>query len=229
MRFTAGDWLVLAVTSAVVEFVAQGSAVVGVVAFFLWGIPLSPTDFPLPAYALATGVNHALLDGLATWLVLRHCAEGIRLAPWLLAIVMGVALKLAVALPVMALSISLQPGDLLSLSGDPGRVMTRWFAVVASAALFFLPPGLLLQRLTGASAWSFVIAGAISVIGLRLAGPALTRLAAPYLSYLTAHLMDYGLIGLILPAAVLSGIYQALTIGVGLFLMARLPRPAVAP
>jgi hypothetical protein len=90
----------------------------------------------------------------------------------------------------------------------------------SGGAALLLPPGLLLRRLTGASAWPLIVAGALAPIvsGLvvPLVGPWVLRFA------ISTELLKPALLWAALMATHLPAMLYGLTIGVGLFLMARL-------
>jgi hypothetical protein len=236
MRFNVSDWLWLILATAVASVAMTGVDMTVV----RWAARTATSGFAssnlLTALALASGVASVLLDALAVWLVLRWGVEGLRLGPWLLATVLGLLLSAIVGLPAAALLVPTPEGGSWDLSGPSGAYFyapIRWLMLIAASAATFLPPGLLLRRLSGASALPFVAAGVTWTI---LANPISRPATDAMLRYIGQLALSnagvwqiLGAQALPLAAIVAMGALSGLTLGAGLFLMARLPvRPADA-
>lgn len=217
MRFNVGDWLLLAVVYAIAAPVMAGAVRAG-----LAGPAPGGGSIPFGVHVALFVIGLLLvLNGpaLASWLVLRRCIAGLRLGPWILAVVLGVVLGLVANLLAMAHSVPIQRPDILSLSDLLSDDPLHLLAVVATGVAYFLPPGLLLQRLSGVRAWPFVIAGTIGVTVAAMGAPAIRYLLhpAPAATFLGEFVLLY-----------LLGMLQGLIVGAGLYLVARQPvRPAI--
>jgi hypothetical protein len=229
MRFNAGDWLLFVLASTVASVAMIGMS---------WVIWAAAVDRSTPiivriAAMLVGGLLSKLLDTLIVWLVIRRCAERLRLAPWLLTTMLGLVLAAAVGVPAVEFSALPHRGELLSLRSGHLHTLILWIAIAAIGSTSFVPPGLLLQRLSGTSCVPFVALGAVSTMVTALISTEL-EVATPQLM----HIAFFGNVGvwaflgmLALPVALslLSGAFSGLAQGAGLFLMARLPaRPVVA-
>ena len=208
MRFTLNDWLWHAVLCAIAA--AASRWLWGIGALLGWAM-FGLAEAGVPAL-MALPVIDALARGIAVWIVIRHCVDDLRLTHWLLAVSIGAVLVHPFLLPMAGLDALPSSRDLLTLSGNPVHLLGRWLTLIAESVVPFLPPGLLLWRLTGAGAWPLVGLGALSVIIHRLAMPSL-------MPWLLNHL---GAIQGIVSAATLSGLLDGLAFGAGLLLMARL-------
>jgi hypothetical protein len=179
--------------------------------------------------AFVTGpIIFGLMHGLATWLVLQRRVNSLRLWHWLVAAVGGFLLSGACLLPALVFGIPFNGFDLLELNVYGVDLLAGWLTVIVSGVALVLPPGWLLQRLTGASAWPFVVAGVLATMTTRLA-PSWTALL-PWVAELgfrpTQH--DW-LVVLAFAASLVFGAVFGLMMGAGLFVMARRSRTASPP
>jgi hypothetical protein len=234
MRFTIIHWLYL------IPACIAASAVMPAVSGALWsalgftGIPLLHGRHPLGlpgalntlfAVALALGVLYVPLNALLAWPVLRTCVAGLRLALWLGATALGAMLGAIVSVPAMVFLL-LVPG---SVPPFPNTSPIGWLPPVAAGIAALLPPGLVLQRLSGVRAWPSIIALAVAIAGMAALPTVWGRVAVHVMvpdAMLLADLMP-GWVGLGMAAAavVMSGVLTALALGAGLYLMARARMP----
>jgi hypothetical protein len=213
MRFNLVQWAALVVVSGIAP--AAPSAVLGVVGSEQRNIEI----------ALTLGaVLGLVVDMLAPWLVLRRCVDDLRLTWWLLASAFGNAVA---AVPQRLLFPLLGPRGAGSLWFLDGLNRTQLLMSIAAGAAYYLPPGLLLQRLTGAGAWPFIIAGAISAPIAMSVFSLLWELlwgSIPARSLLASFSELVGGTAFRASLAFAFGAIDALVLGAGLFLMTRLPR-----
>jgi hypothetical protein len=242
MRFTLADWLrlILACIAA-----AAAIAVVCVLSFAAMGVP---DTTPVLLYGaaeraeramrilaianLVLGVLYVPLSVLAAWPVLRSRVDGLRFRPWLREAALGAGLAGLVCLPAMLfllyMPVSASPLANVSVIG--------WLPAVAAAIAALLPSGLLLQRLGGVRAWPslIVVAVALTAFPALMSGALVHELvpevvaSAIFLKSIlpAAHWLVVVTVGVSL-RVVMSGVLTGLILGAGLFLMARLPQPAV--
>jgi hypothetical protein len=200
MRFNFIDWSSLALVSAI-AFAASHVALSLI-------LVSAPTTMVLVSFGLVSVLLFLFfLYPLAPWLILRHRVDDLRLTRWLLANAFGLILALTLILPYVAL---VESQVTLQSPGRAGavRVLLKWMTTIAACVAYYLPPGLLLQRLSGTSAWPFITAGAAFSLFASLMGPAAWSWArgSPGL----AAALGFGF-----------GAIHGLTLGAGLFLMSQ--------
>jgi hypothetical protein len=214
MRFNLVQWAALIVVSGIAS--AAPSAV--------WVVGSEQMNFEI---ALALGaLLYMVVDIVAPWLVLRRCVDDLRLTSWLFANALG---NVAAAVPnylLFALLRSRGAGSLWLLDGlDRTQLLTS----IAAGAAYYLPPGLLLQRLTGVGAWPFIAAGAISGPIVMSVFPLLWG-SIPARSLLASFSEVTGGTAFKISLIFAFGAIKGLVLGAGLFLMTRLPtRSAMTP
>jgi hypothetical protein len=160
--------------------------------------------------------------------------SGLRFTPWLIETVLGALLGAIVSFPAMVLLL-LAP---VSVSPIPNASTVGWLPTVAAGIAALLPPGLLLQRLSGVRAWPslIIVAAAMAamaavwrwgVVHEMVPRGMAVAMGLPPLLPMPWWLVMMGLsIGIDI---LISGVLTGLILGVGLFIMARRPaRPAVA-
>jgi hypothetical protein len=230
MRFTISDWLrlILTCTTASAAMVGLGWAVWAAICYRGKCFPNSP---PNPeAVGLALSLLAMPLNALASWPVLRRCVNGLRLAPWLTETALGAVLGGIVSLP--AVFLVCVSGGAFPMAGAKAPSAVGWLQPIACAVAALLPPGLLLQRLSGASAWPpLLIVGAAMALILLVWGQTPTQFLLPYEMLFTNTFFVPGTLvfGITAVAFVgMSGVLTGLVLGAGLFLMARLSRAAIA-
>jgi hypothetical protein len=219
MSFSIADWTFLVIVSMLASVALSLSS---------WGAASSGLSFSanaLTAFVLAQFLVSELLRALAPWLILRHCVADLRLWRWLFASVLGLALGAAVAAPSVLILGPPKAGDrLLSLGGlSATQLLIRWLTTIAGCVAYYLPPGLLLQRLSGASAWPFVIASAVSTLVSILLVHAFGDLDTMWalLRPLVQLLGPAYLVVLSVATGLALGAVSGLGSGAGLFFMAR--------
>ena len=187
MRFDLIDWALLILVSAVASATAR---------FAMGLLMMLARPEVLPLFLM--GVIFFLLNAYAPWLILRNCLGGLGFGRWIGVNVLG-------GLAGLLASSAFQPGWV-----GPTGMLSWWLAVIAANAAYYIPPGLLLQRLSGTNAWPFVIASATSGLISDLLG-------------LTAPPVPRGGLGLAWGVAISlgQGAISGLGLGAGLFLMAR--------
>jgi hypothetical protein len=185
MRFHPIDWALLTLFTTIVFAVMR----VGM------GL-LTALGRPEPLPFIVAGVSFFVLNAYATWVVLRNCLDGLTLGRWLWADLLGRLM----ALVLWSLPLAVPPG--------PTAPSHSWLATTIASVAYHLPPGLLLQRLSGANPWPFVVAGVVSGQVSSLLG--LTGAAPEPLGLVWGLAMGIG-----------QGAISGLALGGGLFLMAR--------
>jgi|KBSSwiStaDraftv2_1062776.scaffolds.fasta_scaffold07819_2 hypothetical protein len=214
MRFGLVEWALLIVVSGIASAAPSAVSIVG----------SEQMNFEI---ALALGaLLYMVVDMVAPWLVLRRCVDDLRLTRWLLANALGNALAAVFGHLPFVLLRSRGAGSLWFLDGlDRTQLLTS----IAWGAAYYLPPGLLLQRLTGVGAWPFIAAGAISGPIVMSVFPLLWG-SIPARSLLASFSEVTGGTGFRASLGFAFGATNALILGAGLFLMTRLhTRSAVAP
>jgi hypothetical protein len=209
MRFTVADWALL-VLAIVLEWVAR-SLLATWLARSLLGTGTARPTIAIVAIAL-TGTIVVLI--FPQWLVLRRCLTDLRLGRWLRANALGFALGLAVGGLAMAF---LGPQNNRSLQLLSGTSVLRLLFNGLGEIAWFLPRGLLLQRLSGLSAWPYVVAGGISTTAAGLPGGILR-------DQWSSLVMSLGTADVVVFSAALGlaqGTVVGLALGAGLIFMAR--------
>jgi hypothetical protein len=226
MPFTIADWLYLILACV------GASAIMAVLSGASWaamGLGISPlvhgraaTGSPNMhfAVALVLGVLYMPLNALAAWPVLRSCVNGLRFVPWLTETALGAVLGGIVSVPAMVFLL-LVPGSVPPIPrGNP----IGWLPSVAAGVAALLPPGLLLQRLGGVRAWpSLVVVAAAMAVVPAVWGRSGAHEFVPNAMLVTTIFAFPAQLWLAMTAAavVMSGVLTGLTLGAGLFLMAR--------
>jgi len=157
---------------------------------------------------------------------LQRCSWGTRmrfsLSDWLRLILSCIAAPAAMAI------VTHGRGELLSLGGGYVHTFIRWATLAAIGVACFVPPGLLLQRLSRTSCVPLVAVAAVSMMATALIAALLELATPPHLMRiaLSGDVGVWALLGMLaLPfaAGLVSGAFSGLAQGAGLFLMARLP------
>lgn len=223
MRFNGADWLrlILACTTASAAMAGLGWAVWAAICYRGKCFPTSP---PNPeVVGLALSLLAMPLNALASWPVLRRCVDGLRFAPWLTEMALGAVLGGIVSVP--ALFLVLVSGGAFPTAAAKAPSTVGWLRPIACAVAALLPPGLLLQRLSRASAWPSLLIVAATMAMIRLVwGQTPTQLLLPYEMLFTNTFFVPGTLVFGMTAVafvVMSGVLSGLTLGAGLYLMAR--------
>jgi hypothetical protein len=216
MRFNGADWLRLILACI------MASAAMAVLSWAVW----SAISFPRSLYVareVALGLSLLVipLNALAAWPALRGCVSDLELAPWLTETALGALLGAIVSVPTLV-SLVLDPNGTFPTATAIVPNGVGWLPPIASAVAALFPLGLLLQRMSGASAWPslVIVAAAMAAIALGWSQSP-TQFLLPYAMLVTTFFPAQLWLGTMAVAVVMSGVLSGLTLGAGLFLMAR--------